>query len=167
MSWSFCLCTISCCRCKSLLCCTGPHTMVRLDLTTVPANSGSDPNKRKGARQTGMMNFYKGTIRCLGCKRHIPSGKLPSNAGVEGPGLCEVCSSQEGKWEEVYLECLQHVDRLEHRQAGAQAYCMRCHSGGMTGKVVCENGECPVLYARVESAARLVTVNTFLRRLDW
>ncbi|KAL0056285.1 hypothetical protein WJX82_009537 [Trebouxia sp. C0006] len=96
---------------------SGLHTMVRLDLSTVPTNSGSDPNKRKGARQTGMMNFYKGTIRCLGCKRHIPSGKLPPDAGVEGPGLCDVCSSQEGKWEEVYLEYLQHVNRLEHREA--------------------------------------------------
>ncbi|DBA67150.1 TPA: hypothetical protein ACH3X2_001471 [Trebouxia sp. C0005] len=146
---------------------SGPHTMVRLDLSTVPANSGSDPNKRKGARQTGMMNFYKGTIRCLGCKRHIPSGKLPPDAGVVGPGLCDICSSQEGKWEEVYLEYLQHVNRLEHRQAGAYAYCMRCHSGGESGSVVCENGECPVLYARVESAARLTTVSTFVKRLDW
>ena len=142
--------------------------MVRLDLSSVPASSGAgNPNKRKGGRQTGMMTFYKGTIRCLGCKRHIPSGKLPSSAGVEGPGLCDVCSSQEGKWEEVYEGFLQHANKLEHRQAGATAYCMRCHSGGMNGLVVCENGECPVLYARVESASRMVTVNNLLKRLDW
>lgn len=142
--------------------------MVRLDLSTVPASTGgSDPNKRKGARQTGMMNFYRGTIRCLGCKRHIPSGKLPPGAGVEGPGLCDACSSQDGKWEEVYEGLMQRENRLEHRRAGAHAFCMRCHSGGMTGAVVCENGECPVLYARVESSARMVTVGNLLRRLDW
>lgn len=143
--------------------------MVRLDLSTAPASNGGggDSNKRKGARQTGMTSFYKETIRCLGCKRTIPSGKVPPDAGVEGPGLCEVCSSQEGKWEEVYEGLRQHANRLEHRWAGASAFCMRCHSGGMTGAVVCENGECPVLYARVESAARMVTMSNLLRRLDW
>ena len=141
--------------------------MVRLDLNRVPANSGSETTKRKGARQTGMMNFYKGTIRCLGCKRHIASGKLPPQAGVQGAGLCDVCSSQEGKWEQVYVEYMQLVDNLERRQTSAQAFCVRCHSGGMAGPVVCENGECPVLYARVESAGRLVTVNNLVKRLDW
>lgn len=142
--------------------------MVRLDLSTAPANSSrSDPNKRKGGRQTGMMSFYKGTTRCLGCKHHMPSSKSSKASEALEPGLCDICRGEDGKWEETYLEYLGHVNKLEARKAGAHAYCMRCDSGAGEGAVVCENGECPVLYARVESQARLETVTQALKRLDW
>ncbi len=82
-------------------------------------------------------------------------------------GLCEACAAIPDKLPEVYLEFQKHVDEFETHRAQALSYCARCHSGGLGQPVVCENGECPVLYARIESAARLTTVSQSLARLDW
>jgi len=43
---------------------------------------------------------------------------------------------------------------------------MRCHSGGLLGPVLCENGECPVLYSRLQSASRIEVLEQSLDRLD-
>lgn len=70
------------------------------------------------------------------------------SSGQDGPALCEDCAAEEGVKESVLLELLGEQRRLEQRNCTANALCMDCHSGGLTGKVLCENGECPVSGAR-------------------
>lgn len=82
-----------------------------------------------------------GTIKCLSCKRTINAGAAPPN---EVPALCEDCANDEGRLESVLLELQGEERLLEDRLCTANALCMRCHSGGLTGPVLCENGECLV-----------------------
>jgi hypothetical protein len=51
---------------------------------------------------------------------------------------------EEGMLETVLVELLAEQHYLEERFHTANALCMRCHSGGLTGEVLCENGECSV-----------------------
>ena len=66
------------------------------------------------------------------------------SSAEDGPALCEDCAVEDGVREGVFLELLGEQRRLEQRKCTANALCMDCHSGGLTGKVLCENGECPV-----------------------
>ena len=85
--------------------------------------------------------FDAGTLKCLNCRRPVHS---VGSDGQDGPALCEDCAAEEGVKEGVLLELLGEQRRLEQRNCTATALCMDCHSGGLTGKVLCENGECPV-----------------------
>ena len=51
---------------------------------------------------------------------------------------------QEGRLEEVYLELLGEERRLDRRLCTTSAMCARCHSGGLTRPILCQNGECSV-----------------------
>ena len=66
----------------------------------------------------------------------------------------------------MWLQLTDQVNAARHRQQLAMSTCMRCHSGGMMGSVVCENGECPVLFSRLSSANRLETLLKARQRLD-
>ncbi|KAK9916419.1 hypothetical protein WJX75_002409 [Coccomyxa subellipsoidea] len=141
----------------------GPHTRVRVD-TVAAAQVSPAGKKSKGGRQMGLASFYRGTVKCLGCRRPVHS--IGSSA-EDGPALCEDCAVEDGVREGVFLELLGEQRRLEQRNCTANALCMDCHSGGLTGKVLCENGECPVLYARLSTAAKLNSLDHSFRRLDW
>ena len=90
-------------------------------------------------------------------------------AGKEGqePALCESCKAEEGTAARVYLEVLAEVNLAESRHHAASATCSRCHSGGQLGAVLCENGECAVLYSRLSTSNRLATASSNWKRLDW
>ena len=82
-----------------------------------------------------------GTVKCLACRRPVHS---TGGNSEDGPALCEDCAVEDGVREGVLLELLGEQRRLEQRNCTANSLCMNCHSGGLTGKVLCENGECPV-----------------------
>ena len=46
--------------------------------------------------------------------------------------------------EEVYLDLLEEEQRLDRRLCVTSAMCARCHSGGLTRPILCQNGECSV-----------------------
>lgn len=54
---------------------------------------------------------------------------------------------------------------LEERHCHAHALCARCHSGGVLGPVLCENGECEVLYARLGMQTRLQALLPSMQRM--
>lgn len=89
--------------------------------------------------------MFAGTLKCLNCRRPVHG---TGSGGQDGPALCEDCAAEEGVKEGVLLELLGEQRRLEQRNCTANALCMDCHSGGLTGKVLCENGECLVSGAR-------------------
>lgn len=65
------------------------------------------------------------------------------------------------------MDLLQERNIAEDRLAASHAFCTRCHSGGTSGAFLCDNGECPVLYARLASSARIGPLQQSLLRLDW
>jgi DNA polymerase delta subunit 1 len=81
------------------------------------------------------------------------------------PSLILPCSTP-GRWEETYLSLLDDQTAAEARQTAAHAACRDCHSGGVLGPVLCENGECPVTYARLACSSRVQLADKQLRRLD-
>jgi hypothetical protein len=142
------------------------------------------PGKKKkqggaaDSRQQGsasMKQFFTTTARCLGCKAVMPStpassssgsGVQPRPAGIE-PGLCANCRAQEGKRAAVYLQTVQEQVRASASFCAAHSACRRCHSGGLMGGVVCENGECPVLYARFRAEREVRNTDHRLQQLEW
>ena len=86
-------------------------------------------------------------------------------AGRE-PGLCASCTEEDGKWSQTWLRVLQQLRDAERRRGLSHSTCMRCHSGGLMGPVLCDNGECPVLYSRLQSASRIEVLEQSLDRLD-
>ena len=65
---------------------------------------------------------------------------------------------------------LREANQLEGRHCAAHALCARCHSGGAMGPVLCENGECEVLYARLGAQTRLAALLPSIERMlsiDW
>lgn len=65
---------------------------------------------------------------------------------------------------------LREANQLEGRHCRAHALCARCHSGGVMGPVLCENGECEVLYARLGAQTRLAALLPSIERMlsiDW
>jgi hypothetical protein len=149
------------------------------------------PGKKKAAtgaaasRQQGSMKqFFTTTARCLGCKTVMQSkglGLFGSSAaagsssssssaqpppGVD-PGLCPACRQEEGKHEAVHLHTVVEQGSAAASLGGAHSACRRCHSGGQTGAVVCENGECPILYVRYQAERQLRNADHRLLRLDW
>ena len=65
---------------------------------------------------------------------------------------------------------LREANQLEARHCRAHALCARCHSGGLLGPVLCENGECEVLYARLGAQTRLAALLPSMERMlctDW
>ena len=105
-------------------------------------------------------------MRCLACKRPIPKNELVGKEGKE-PGLCQSCQAEEGRWKAVYLSNLAEANSAAARLTTAHSECLGCHSGGLTGRLVCENGECAVLFARLSASNRLSAVTHNLKRLDW
>jgi DNA polymerase delta subunit 1 len=74
--------------------------------------------------------------------------------------------SKEGRWEETYLGLLDDQAAAEARQSAAYSACAACHSGGASGPVLCENGECPFTFTRLACSSRVQQVDKQLRRLD-
>lgn len=149
---------------------SGPHTLVKVDVAQPqqqqagPSGPASpSPGKRKGGRQLGMLAFYRATARCLSCRTPMPEWKGPVE---DAPGLCVNCSKVEGRRAETLLGLL-HEDALqEARRCAAYAACRQCHSGTIEELVLCDNGECPVTYDRLGTAATLRTLGTSLKRID-
>jgi hypothetical protein len=57
---------------------------------------------------------------------------------------------------------------LEVRDHRAHAACVACHSGGASHAILCENGECPVLYERARTREELAAVDeTVAQWFDW
>jgi hypothetical protein len=147
------------------------------------------PGKKKAAtgaaasRQQGSMKqFFTTTARCLGCKTVMQSkgsGLFGSNAAVGSssssaqpppgvdPGLCPACRQEEGKHEAVHLHTVVDQGGAAASLGGAHSACRRCHSGGQMGAVVCENGECPILYVRYQAERQLRNADHRLLRLEW
>ena len=44
----------------------------------------------------------------------------------------------------MHLELLGEQWRLDKRLSTTSAMCARCHSGGLTRPILCQNGECSV-----------------------
>eukprot|EP00803_Ostreobium_quekettii_P009207 evm.model.scf_772EXC.4 EVM.evm.TU.scf_772EXC.4 scf_772EXC:31453-42840(-) len=99
------------------------------------------------------------------CQGRIP--RTPGDESSSAAGLCESCAEMAGKWEEVYLRTLRAHGEFEASYARAAAACLACHSGGLMGRIVCENSECPVFYSRLESDRRREECVRSLERLDW
>ena len=158
------------------------------------ASTTPTPGKKKGAaggaaaagsrQQSGMKQFFTTTARCLGCKAVLPqrqggmfavagsSSRTGSSGGTQppegkDPGLCESCKQEDGKLEAVYLHTVADQGSAAASLRGAHTACRRCHSGGQTGAVVCENGECPVLYVRYQAERQLRNADHRLVRLEW
>jgi hypothetical protein len=131
-----------------------------------------------------MKAFFATTARCLGCKAVLQGQGLfgaPSSSssgsgssrqqpqpppGVD-PGLCPSCRKEEGKLEAVYLHTVGEQAGAAASLGAAHSACRRCHSGGQMGAVVCENGECPILYVRYQAERQLRGADQRLLRLEW
>lgn len=74
-----------------------------------------------------------------------------------------------GMWERIWLGLLEEARGAERRRGLAFSICASCHSGGLVGSVVCENGECPVLYSRLSSTSRLQALEQSMHRMltEW
>ena len=147
------------CHVQALL--NGPHTRVRVDPLAAGATPGSKP-RAGGKQQRGMEHFFKSSAKCLSCRRAVPGG------GADR-GLCDSCRGEDGTRERTWLGLLREAERMERKRGLAFATCARCHSGGLQGAVVCENGECPVLYSRLSSTSQLHALDDSMARLlhEW
>lgn len=116
--------------------------------------------------ELNMEAFRAASVRCLACKRPIPKNELVGKEGRE-PGLCESCKKEDGRLASVYLSNLSEYNAAAHRQHAALSTCLRCHSGNLMGTLVCENGECAVLFSKLSAGHRLSSVQHNLKRLDW
>lgn len=67
---------------------------------------------------------------------------------------------------QVWLELTHRISATRQRQRLAMSTCVACHSGGLTGSILCENGECPVFFTRTATAKRLDTLLKARQRLD-
>ncbi|KAL4423537.1 hypothetical protein ABPG77_006560 [Micractinium sp. CCAP 211/92] len=164
----------------------GDHTRVRVDLlsqepptaahapTSPPPGPlrgrGAGPGGRGGRGRNGGRGepalagpclAARGIPKCLSCRENMPGHSMDS-----APGLCDNCAGIEGRWEATYLASLEEQAGEEARRCAAFAACRACHSGGLAGGMLCVNGECPVAYARLSTAARLRAADEKLRRLD-
>lgn len=92
---------------------------------------------------------------------------LADPCAIVPPGLCEDCARREGTWEEVYSRTLSMQQAYQQDYGRAASQCIACHSGGLTGRIICENSECPLFYSRIESARKLKETQHILDRLDW
>jgi len=85
--------------------------------------------------------------------------------------LCEVLQYVDWRCTlalQVWLDLTDRINSARERQHLAMSTCMRCHSGGMLGPIVCENGECAVLFTRMSASNRLETLLKARERLlDW
>ena len=114
--------------------------------------------------------FFQQTAKCLGCKQviHTKPQQGSSAAGSEvEPGLCENCAREDGKRESVYISVVHDASDAAERFTAAHTACRSCHSGGQLGGVVCENGECPVVYERYASERLMRNAEHKLLRLEW
>lgn len=149
----------------------GQHTMVKVDLSGAEAPPGppgpASPSPGKGqkgkARQTGLLQFYRATPKCLACRRPLHNYKGPFE---DAPGLCEACAAQEGVWAETYLSTIHEAAVQEAKRSSAYSACRSCDSSLLSQSVLCDNGECPVTYHRLSTDAALGSIGTALSRLD-
>ena len=81
------------------------------------------------------------------------------------PGPASPCRSTPGRWEETQLGLLHETSLQEARQCAAHAACRQCHSGLVSQDVLCENSECPVFFARLQTASRTCAADNSLARL--
>ena len=163
----------------------GPHTLVKVDkmkyapppsttTTASPATvtplkamakkyTPSPSSSKKQQQQSGLLSFFKAKAHCLGCKRVLSEFNGDAEAA---PGLCAACAGEEGRWQQVYCGLRVEANEEELRSANAHAQCRQCDSGVLGQRVVCENGECRVTFARLESDRGLRDVGIKLNRMD-
>lgn len=140
-------------------------------ITSAVSPAGKKPAASLASKQRGqgLKMFFQQTAKCLGCKQVIHTkpqqGSGPGD-DVE-PGLCENCAKEDGKRESVYISVVQEASAAAERFTAAHSSCRSCHSGGQLGGVVCENGECPVVYERFASERMVRNADHKLLRLDW
>ncbi|KAF6253905.1 hypothetical protein COO60DRAFT_1642829 [Scenedesmus sp. NREL 46B-D3] len=137
------------------------------------------PDRKKGGAGFGMRAFFQQSARCLGCKAVIYT-KAPAAASSRptseqqqrhvDPGLCERCLQEDDTRKAVQIAVTKEASDAAAKVCAAQSACRSCHSGGQLGAVVCENGECPVVYARLSGERQVATAEhklLRLERLDW
>lgn len=107
--------------------------------------------------------MHTASAKCLGCKRAFQQRELK---GGRAPGLCNSCQGLDGREAGVHLECLSEANAAAARLGSSLSTCVRCHSGGLSGEIACENGECAVLYSRLAASARLESAAKNLQRLE-
>ncbi|GIL98964.1 hypothetical protein Vretimale_4190 [Volvox reticuliferus] len=136
--------------------------------------SGKHSGGGGGGLQSGLSSFFRQAAKCLACKQALPM--LPQQqqqqqvgagwAAGRAPGLCAACCREPDTLATTYLRLLEDDNTAAVQLASALSSCMRCHSGGRFGPVLCENGECGVLFARLGAARRLAAFGERLERLD-
>lgn len=87
-------------------------------------------------------------------------GKGPAGAATAGAS-----GSARSLWAEVHAPLLSEANAHAQQLQAAASQCVRCHSGGLHGRVACANAECNVLYDRLGAARRLGAAELKLRRL--
>ena len=156
---------------KQLL--NGPHTRVKVDVPINTSSSGqsspsspmpsmSSPGKSR-SRQLGLTSFYKANPKCVRCRRSVT---VKESSIEEVPGLCSSCSEVKGAWEQAWLQATSDASAVESRACAAYAACRECHSGLLQDDVLCENGECPITYVRLQSKSARHDADVTLKRLD-
>lgn len=150
-----------------------------------PGSNKGAAGKGGGARQVGLTVFFKHKPLCLSCRQPVPapqhgntSSGAPSGSGSGGeerdgddvavnlaPGLCDACRAVPGRWAELVCASESDMGAQQQQLTAAVSQCMRCHSGGMAGPVLCTNAECNVLFERLAAARRLAASGLKLKRL--
>lgn len=120
---------------------------------------------RGGRQQAGMRSFFSQTAKCLSCRRVLPEG-VGVDAAAPARALCDDCSGEEGRWAALHVAALLQEGCALEELGAAHSVCRVCHSGGQLGRVVCENGECPVVYGRISAPRRAAEAQHKLARLD-
>ncbi|KAF8067421.1 POLD1 [Scenedesmus sp. PABB004] len=176
---------------------TGPHTQLKAgasvvasDLLPAPGGGGgggAGPSRGAGAspgrggrggrgagraagggkQQGNMKHFFATLPQCLACKRAMRAPAAGPGAGGAAPGLCDACAREPGTRAAVLVALTAEAGGAAARLAAAHSACRRCGSGCQFGAVLCENGECPVMYARLASERAGRTAAHALARLDW
>ncbi|GFR40571.1 hypothetical protein Agub_g1149, partial [Astrephomene gubernaculifera] len=131
-------------------------------------SGGGSGSGGKHSLQSGLGQFFRQSARCLGCKQVLPrdcgggGGDLAS-----APGLCGACLREPDTLPATHLRTLADDNTAFTQLASALATCLTCHSGGhAAGALLCENGECPQLFARLGAVRRLAASGERLERLD-
>jgi DNA polymerase delta subunit 1 len=87
------------------------------------------------------------------------------DGGGDEDGLCEECR-QMGAAPGTLLSLMVENRDNEKRLVGAQSACMHCHSGGLYGKIMCTNTDCPVFYMRCEAPRAFRKLVSSMKKLE-
>ena len=82
----------------------------------------------------------------------------------EGVGLCDKCK-QIGAAPRALVSLMAENRENEKRLLGGQGACMRCHSGGLYGQILCTNTDCPIFYVRCETPRTFTKLVSSMNKL--